>query len=522
VALQAEVDRCVERAREEWESVGAAVSVTVRGEVVYARGFGAREHGRPEPVDEHSVFQIGSTSKAFACAALGVLVDDGALGWDDRVVDHLPWFRLADPWLTESLTVRDTLTHRSGIALSGYPFFRLSDLDDTVRQLRVVGGALPFRDCFSYDNSMYAVAGRVTEAAAGVSWHAFVKQRLFAPLQMEHSGTSPYDFWDAQFVTPTFFGETPDGSVPSLDQARDGNVAMPHGWDAQGEVAVIPWQSYDNAAAAGAVVSNAADLGNWMAMHLDGGRFGGRQVVSEETLRELHAVQNVRDAEPGYGYLPGDRPGGYALGWRLGTFRGQRLLSHGGGILGFPSHVTLLPEHGLGVTVLSNGSRVRGGDWPRGDVELMNFHKAITLSIFDALLEAEPGDWTARYVARAREAQAELRAAQDALDAARLDDAPARPLGDYAGTYEDTAGASGPVEVTVEGDGLRIRFPGAGAFSAPLEHWHRDVFRVRANPVVADVVETVDFFAFAEFTVGPRGTVTRLAFLGGQFLPKGP
>jgi CubicO group peptidase (beta-lactamase class C family) len=521
VDLQAEVDRCIEQARSEWENIGAAVSVAHGDEVIYARGFGVREHGRPEPVDEHSVFQVGSTSKAFACAALGALVDEGRLGWDDPVVDHLPWFRLRDPWLTANVTVRDSLTHRSGIGLSVYPFFRHSDLDDTVGILRTVGGALPFRACFSYDNSMYAVAGRVTEAASGLSWHEFVKTRIQQPLAMTHSGTSPFDFWDAEHVTPTFFGEVP-GGVPTLDQARDGNVAMPHGWLADGSVAVIPWQSYDNAGAAGAIVSNAADLGNWLVLHLNGGRFRDRQVLSEETTAELHRLQNT--VLPGRAFVPGVPDDGYALGWVCGSYRGQPLRYHGGGILGFPSHVSILPDARIGVTVLSNGSKVRGGEFPQGDtLDLMAFHRAITLSIFDLLLGGQTEDWVGRLAGHARSVQRESRAAELALLAGRVDGAaPTLALERYAGTYEDVPGESGPVHISVEGDGLRLAFGGAGSFAARLEHWHGDLFRVRANPVVDDIMLwTPDLFGFVRFVVDAYGAPSRLNYLATTFTRKG-
>src|SRR5690606_4924670 len=181
------------------------------------------------------------------------------LQWDDVVIDHYPAFQLHDPWVTRQLTVRDMVSHRSGIGGVRYNLMAVMGEDEALAQLRFSAPVGAFRDSYHYSNLMFGSAGRVVQNLAGSSWHDFVKQRIFAPLKMTRSGTSVYDFWDARHVAPTFIGDAPAGKVTARD-ARDPNVAMPHTADRDGAPVVLPWRSYDNAAAAGSIVSSAGDI----------------------------------------------------------------------------------------------------------------------------------------------------------------------------------------------------------------------------------------------------------------------
>lgn len=495
----------IEQARNGFENVGVAVAVVKNDRVVFAQGFGVKEYGKPGKVGADTLFQIGSTTKAFTAAALGALVDEGKLRWDDRVVDHLPGFQLQDPWLTRNLTVRDTVTHRSGIADTPYFVFALMNADQAVEQLRYIPARSAFRDSYNYSNLLFGVAGRIAGAAAGTSWNDVLKTRLLQPLQMNRSGTTAYEFWDSRWVAPTFWGSAPAGKA-SYSDARDADVAMPHLLDAQGTPQVIAWQSYDNAAAAGTVVSSANDMAHWLIMHVNEGRYAGRQVLSAATVKQLHSVQNLRcDPEfydPGYPFQ--GAVAGCAMGWYRIRYRDRPLLVHGGGIIGFPAYAAMMPEQKLGVVVLTNSSQHSAGDGQA-------LRKSIALRAFDLLLRTPDRQWHEEFLARARQAEAASQAKERERQAARLKNAaPFVPLDKYVGDYEDRKLHSGRLQVRLDGPQLTVGFAGEGAFSGYLDHWHQDVFRLRMK-----VPARLDFFP--SFGVDANGNVATLAMFGATF-----
>ncbi|MBL8269808.1 serine hydrolase [Steroidobacter sp.] len=496
-------DRYIEQARGEFGNVGLAVAVVHDDRVVFAQGFGLRQSGQPARIGPDTLFQVGSTTKALACASLGVLVDDGKLRWDDPVVDYLPDFQLRDPWLTRQLTVRDTVTHRSGIVGAPYLVMSVMSADDVIRQLRYAKPDGAFRDSFQYSNPMYGVAGKVAGAVSGMSWNEFVRRRLLQPLQMNRSGTSPYEFWDPKFVTSPFQGSAP-ASRPSYTDARDADVAMPHVMDDRGQPHVVAWQSYDNAAAAGSIVSSAREMANWVIVNLNEGRFAGKQVLSKQTLQALHSVQNLRLEEP-FPFQAASE--GYAMGWNKVRYRDRSLLHHGGDLIGFNAYVALMPEERIGVVVLSNSQQTVGGD-------NQAFRKAIALRAVDQLLNGPSRHWDQEFLALAKQADATAKTKELKLQSSRLPNAPpSLPLDRYAGDYEDSIQHSGRVSVSIEAGQLSLTFPGAGAFSAVLEHWHGDVFRLRKKGPGKQSLTG----HFMSFVIDPQGAVTSMSLFNETF-----
>jgi CubicO group peptidase (beta-lactamase class C family) len=412
---------------------------------------------------------VGSTTKAFTAAALGLLIQEGRLGWDTRVVEWLPDFRLRDDSMTQQLTVRDTLTHSSGIGHSYLPFLRMMEPKEAVRELRYVIPEAPFRRSYIYSNLMYAVAGEVIEAVCGCSWHDFIRQQLLRPLKMTRSYTTPYALWEPQHVAPAFLGSAPGGR-PRFAVSRDANVAMPHVVDEHGASMVWPWQSYDSAAAAGSIASSAGQMANWVILNLNDGRFEGHPILDAPTLDELHAAQNP--CEPQYPFEGRDHS--YAMGWIRGAYRGHIHLAHGGGMLGFPAYVALLPRERVGVVVLSNGATERREEY--------GFHKSVAFEIFDRLLGVTLRDWSTDFRARRQSVQVE----EASRHRASLD------LHRYVGTYQDSDDRSGAVTIRRhESGGLELRFAGAGAFGAPLRIWQDNVFRLHPSAPVGDVLGPV-------------------------------
>ena len=482
----------------DWGLPGLAVAVVHNNNIVFAQGFGVKEVGRGDPVDAHTLFQIGSVTKSFAAAAIGALVDDGLVSWDDPVVKHLPWFRVKDPWITREMTIRDLLSHRSGIPGEAYPVLAVVDARRAAERVRLLDNQAPLRQGFQYSNQGYGVAGLVVEAVTGGRWGEWVRERLLGPLGMDESGTSPYDVWAEPYVAPTFLGTAPAGVV-SIDDAPERNVAMPHGVGRDGERRVLSWQSYDNMQAAGSMVSNVVDMANWVRMHVSRGLFDGEFVLDDSTVAELHAPQ-VR-TERTFAFAD-DEAGTYGMGWTRASFHDHPYLFHGGGIFGFPAYAAMLPEAGAGVVVLANGS-MWTPYYP---------HQEISAWVFARLLGVEARDWHGEIMSRTETIHAQVEATLAAQDAARIPDTrPSLPLEDYAGSYEDDYGA-GPVHVELADGRLRLHFGGAGTFSGDMEHWHHDVFRLFFDGGDGQAYGS----SFVTFTIGPGGGVRRmdLGFMG--------
>lgn len=234
-----DIDAYVARVMKTFEVPGLSLAIVKDGQIVLTKGYGVRETGKLEPVDEHTLFGIASNTKAFTATALAMLVDEGKLRWDDPVVRHLPWFQLYDPYVTRELTVRDLLTHRSGLGLGagdllfwpGTTFTR----DEILHRMRYVKPASSFRSRYAYDNILYLAAGQIIPAITGKSWDDFVRERIFSPVGMTSSTTTVSGF------------------------KRGQNVATPHA-RIEGQVQPIPWMNIDNTAPAGAINSSAADM----------------------------------------------------------------------------------------------------------------------------------------------------------------------------------------------------------------------------------------------------------------------
>jgi CubicO group peptidase (beta-lactamase class C family) len=338
-----------------------------------------------------------------------------------------------------------------------------------------------------------------------MQWHEFIERRLLEPLAMGRSRTTAFAVWDRKFVAPTFLGSVP-GGTPDMSAARDADVAMPHGFDAHGAIVPLPWQSYDDAAAAGSMVSSVADMANWLVLHLDMGRFRDRQIVRAETVKELHAIQNLHVDRSSF---PFEETGeGYAMGWRRAEYRGHVHLAHSGGMLGFPAYVALIPDLRIGVVVLSNGPKPASDEY--------TLHKAIAFWVFDRLMGAPVRNWSEEFLRRSQNAELASLSRENRLDRERLRDrAASLPLQRYVGSYEDGRGRSGRIGVTLEHGALTLRFNGEGAFSAPLEHWQSDVFRLRPSPTVADVLGP----QLVAFDIDPAGRVVSMSAFGALFQP---
>ncbi|HJP99494.1 MAG TPA: serine hydrolase [Rhodanobacteraceae bacterium] len=439
------LDGYVQQVMHDWHVPGLAIAIVKDGKVVLARGYGVRELGKPGKVDADTLFGIGSNSKAFTVAALGTLVSAGKLEWDTPVVDELKDFRLQSPYVTQNLTLRDLLTHRTGYCDPGAAWYT-SDATDIVRRMRYQQPTYGFRTAFCYNNVQYLAASRFIPAINGQGWNDYVAAHLFRPLGMTHTITT-----DAA-VSAAADAATPHGMV-------DGKVTALHRyWSHNREIF----------AAVGGIWSSADDMSHWLQMLLADGRHDGKTVLDAEILRTMETPQIVIHPGSGVGaeiraWMPGGTFYTYGFGLFIQDYHGHTLVWHAGDIDGMASAVAMVPDAHLGIVVLSNMDHANARfaivarvlqdmlDWPRHDIE-------------PALLAAEhKGD--------AEGATGERELADTRIAGSK----PPLPLADYAGRYHDDL--DGTARIALEHGHLVVRL-GNPDFTGDLQHWHGNTFRV--------------------------------------------
>jgi CubicO group peptidase (beta-lactamase class C family) len=470
-----------EAARKTFAVPGIAVAIVKDGELVYAEGFGVREQGKPAPVDADTRFAIASQTKAFTSAALSILADEGKLSLDDRVIDHLPWFQMSDPYVTREMRLRDLLTHRSGLALGAgdllfWPTTQYSTRE-IVQRLRHVPLATSFRADYAYDNVLYAVAQLVIEEVSGQSYADFLRERIFAPVGLRDT-----------VVNSDYL---PAGANAAVGHAQPGF---------SGPLVTVPPMTWSNNQGAGGIYASVNDLAKWMRVQLDGGVLGKdeagkeRRLFSAERHRAMwELVTPIRiPAEPAVPALAPALPqfAGYGEGWSLSEYRGKKLVWHTGGWPGMVSRVTLVPQLDLGIVVLTNQ-------------EVGAAFNAVTMEALDHYLQAPDTDWVAAYAAAVAKARSGADEKWTAHQAARdKRSKPSLPLSAYAATYRDPW--YGDVTVALEGKALVMRFAKTAALVGTLEPWQHDTFLVRWHD------RALNADAFATFDLTPDGQVREL------------
>ena len=464
-----DLDAYVAAAMKTFDVPGMAVAIVKDGKVVVAKGYGVRKLGEPTPVDEHTMFGIGSNTKAFTTAALAGLVDAGKLSWDDPVYQRLPGFVMYDPYVSHEMTIRDLLTHRSGMGLGegDLLFWPQSTYtrDEIVYKLRFMKPASSFRSHFAYDNLLYMTAGQIIPAVTGTSWDDYIRQHIFAVLGMEHSNVSNAGF------------------KPGDD------YAFPHS-RMDGKLQVIHFEVLDNVGPAGSINSCAADMAKWVQLQLNRGKFIDHdgQLFSERQSKEMWSPQTILPIGDPQSPLAGLKPNfaDYALGWGLRDYHGRKLVGHTGGVAGFVSRVMLVPEENLGVVVLTNAEQ-------DGAFDSILFH------VLDHYFKLPPTDWIAAYKAvddaEEKEAAETIKKAEGARAA---DSNPSLPLEKYAGLYNDAW--YGPITIRVENGGLVITFDHTPSMIGDLQHWQYDTFKAHwRDRTIED--------AFVTFSLKPDGSI---------------
>ena len=453
-----------------WQLPGMAVAVIKDDQVVYVKGFGVRELGGNAPVTADTLFQIASTSKAFTTTSMAMLVDEKKMSWDDPVRKHLPYFQLSDPCADSLVTLRDIVSHRTGLKRHDELWdYGTWSREEIIRRIGKVELTKPFRSAYQYHNIMFMTAGETVASASGMPWTQFVDTRIFQPLGMKNTVVAESDW---------------------LRKER----ASSHLYDpATRSMRVRPTTDYESLGPAGSIKSSARDLSQWVRFQLNGGTIDGKRLLSEKALKETWKPHTV---------LPtGDDPdednpvtniNTYGLGWRVQDYRGERLVSHGGALNFYRAQVALLPEHRAGVVVLTNINR---------GYAIIGLRNAL----LDLLIGGETQDWNAHFLAHDRKLDEEAAKSKREKEAKRhRDTKPSRELSAYAGTYSNAG--YGDVVIAVEGDHLTLNWQ---RLKAPLTHYHYDTFSL--------VIPDEDLDERVSFSLDADGGVEELSLFGESF-----
>lgn len=460
-------DAYVTRVLETFDVPGIGVAIVKDGRVVLAKGYGVRDLDTGEPVDGHTLFGIASNTKVFTATALGLLVEEGKIGWDQRVIEILPWFRMYDPFVTRELTVRDLLVHRSGLGLGAGDllWWPPSNLDrrQIAERLQYIKPATGFRSAYAYDNVLYTVAGEVIETVSGLSWEDFVQTRILDVVGMADSNTR------------------------HSEAGHGGNAAQPHA-AIDGVVRRVAAFASDNTNPAGGINASAADMAKWIIVQMDSGRVApDRRLYSPATTRQLWTLVTpmpIGNPRPEFRRQKAHF-NGYALGLNVRDYRGQFVVTHTGGLPGFVSRVMMLPELKAGVVVLTNQESGAAFD-------------AIAYRVMDHFIGGEPYDWITAYDTAMRRNGAAPGVDPFAWPYRPEGAVEPRGLEAYAGTYRDAW--YGQVFVERGEAGLRVRFEHTPSLVGDLVPWNGDTFIAKWDDreLRADV--------YAIFTVGPDGS----------------
>ena len=475
VTPPADLDAYAARAMKTFGVPGMAIAIA-DGDRIDTRVYGNRKLGSSARVDADTTFPIGSNTKAFTTTALAILVDQGKLDWNDRVVDRLPGFRMYDAYASQNMTITDLLVHRSGLGLGEGDLMVFPDTNRTraelVHAIRYLKPATSFRKGFAYDNVLYSVAGQLVQAVSGQTWESFVKQHIFAPLGM-HDATVAYD------------AQGPDHAAPHarISEAIRGI----------GRQSVLPTDGVSRPIApAGAICASASDMGRWLRVQLDRGAMGdGKRLFSAVQAKMLWTPVTIVPTHPAPAPISATTPDfvDYALGFFVTDYRGHKIITHEGGVLGALSQMVIIPDKHVAFAVMINSEDA-------GAMQAVMYH------LLDHYLDAPATDWIASYRQLVDQRQA---AAMKALHAGQAQMHPQRgpslPLQAYAGVYRDPW--YGTMTISDVQGKLRIRFDRSPGMQGALEHAQYDTFRTHWSD--RDIED-----AWVTFGLNPDGSIAAI------------
>jgi CubicO group peptidase (beta-lactamase class C family) len=412
---------------------GAAIAVVKDNEVILAKGYGFRDVENKLPMTADTIMAIGSSSKAFTAFTLGTLVDQGKVEWDKPVRNYIPWFRLYDAQAGERLTPRDLVTHRSGLPRHDLVWYnnRTATREQLVRSLAYLPPTADLREKWQYNNMMFLTAGYLVETLTGKSWEDSVRALVFEPLGMSRSNFSV------------------------LESQKDKDFALPYD-ERDSKIQKIPFRDITLIGPAGSINSTVNEMSRWAMVHINGGKFEGKEVIGANTLADLHTPYMTTG---GVSTRPDITAPDYALGWMVDNYRGHGRVHHGGNIDGFSAMVSFLPADGLGFVILTNKN---GAGLP----------ELLVRTAADRILGLEAVDWLGDAAKKRAEGEAVGKKAEEKkMTRRRPGTAPAHKFDEYAGDYRHPG--YGDLIVTLKGTQLGFTYNG---IATPLSHWHYETF----------------------------------------------
>lgn len=454
-APPADLDATVAQSLKMFGPPGMTVAIVENGKIVLAKGYGVRSMDKPDRVNQHTAFPIGSETKAFTATAIAILVDEGKLKWTDHVVDKLPGFQMYDPYATANMTIIDLLTHRSGLGLGEGDLMIVPSTSrsraDIVHALRYLKPATGFREQFAYDNILYVVAGALIQSVSGETWEHFIEDHIFKPVGMNDATTA----YDPHASNGVALHAREDGPVIGTGPQS----ILTHGFEGTASAPV------------GAINASADDMAKWMQVQLAHGKLSnGSRLYSEEQAKMLWKPQIIVSADSfgstASAVMDAITPKfqDYALGWFVEDYHGHTIVEHTGAVLGAVAALYLIPETNTGVAVMINSEDGAA-------------RRAVAFDLVDYYLGLPKRDWNADLKKLVDDMVTNSEAALKAQpEQVRPNDHSSLPTASYAGVYRDPW--YGTATITSKGAGLWMSFDQTPRMSGPLTHVADDTFKV--------------------------------------------
>lgn len=443
------LDTAFTRVLNEWKAAGFAVAVVEKDKVVYAKGFGFEDYEKKKPVTTNTQFAIGSCTKAFTAALMGILRKDDLLSFDKPVTDYLPELKFYNDELNNKVTLRDMMSHRTGLPRHDFSWYlwQSNSTDSLIKRIQYLEPSAGLRETYQYNNWMYFLQGVVAAKLTGKTWEENIREKFFVPLEMTHTNLSLKE-------RLTY----PEASI---------------GYSLKNDSTIYKMDFYDidGMGAAGSINSTVLDIAKWVSMWIYGGKYKGKEVVPAAFTIEAKSAQMVSGAG-----LPGkENPdlffSTYGLAWALSSYRGHYRVEHGGNIDGFSASTSFFPSDSIGIIVLTNqnGSSVPG---------------VVRNILADRMLGLQTRDWQTILKASSDKAKKTAKEGEKNVTSnQKKGTTPSHPLKDYEGIYNNSG--YGTIDISLKNDSL---FGKAGIYNTWLRHYHYDVFEA----LIIDKKEGID------------------------------
>lgn len=433
-----EFDTYADAAIKQWNVPGVALAVVKDGKVLLSKGYGVRELGKPDPITNETLFACASTTKAMTAVCMGILVDEGKVKWDDKVMEYLPEYQLYDPWVTRELRIRDLFIHNSGVGNADF-VWSIMDIppSEILHKMRDVKPSYSMRSSFIYQNIFYIAAGEVIRKITGKAWETYIQERIFTPLGMKRS-------------------------APMRRMAVDNNMVKPHD-RVENVIVPIGYTKDDAVGPAGSVWASIDDMAKWMSCMLDSSKYSGGRLLTAKTWAEMFKPQTLVPLSEFYPTMQIIKPNWttYGLGWFQHDYKGMKINYHTGSLAGLTAIHAQLPDSKLGIYIF-------------GNLDHAEVRHALVYRCFDTFALGGNRDWSSEFkTLYGKATDAAVKAEKDFEAKRVMNTKPTFPIETYAGTY--THPLYGTVEIKTQGDQLLVNMN--NFVSLKLDHWHYDTFR---------------------------------------------